>query len=136
MSSETITRNDLTNILNEIIPSLMVDFVIEEGTDNGWTYKKYNSGAFDAWRSFDLNVACSSASGSLYCSADQSLSLPSFTNTNINDWAISGAINGLESIWFLTFTASPPSIVYRLMRTTSRTAANRHVNMTLHGKWK
>ena len=159
MSSETITKNDLTNILNEIVAidgtdmtaqeiddfvdSLniasinAVDYIVDEGTDNGWIYKKYNNGTFDAWISFNLNVAVSTTTGSLYKSADQSLSLPSFTSSDtINNWAITGSVNGFESIWFLSFITSPPSVAYNLVRSTSRTSAERHICMTLHGKWK
>ena len=110
-------------------------YIVDTGTDNSWQYKKYSDGTFDAWISFDLNVACNTSTGSLYCTADQTISLPSFTNTSIADWSISGSVNGLEAVWFLSFGASPPSAGYRLIRTNSRTAQARHVTMLLSGKW-
>ena len=44
MSSEAITRNDLTAILNEVLPSVAVDYIVDEGTSGIWTYRKWNSG--------------------------------------------------------------------------------------------
>lgn len=49
MSSEAITRNDLTAILNEVLPSVAVDYVVEQGTSGIWTYRKWNSGIAECW---------------------------------------------------------------------------------------
>ena len=135
--SKLITENDLKAIFDAILPSDQVDYVIEQGVDNNWHYKKYSSGEFDAWISFESNVACDTASGSLYKSADQTLNLPSFILTNsLNSWVINGSANGFESIWFLTFDTSNRLVKYNLVRTSSRTAASRNVKMTLQGRWK
>lgn len=115
----------------------MEDWIIGTGTDNNWHYKKYSSGEFDAWISFESNVACDTASGSLYKSADQTLNLPSFILTNaLDSWVINGSINGFESIWFLTFDTVDRYVKYNLVRTSSRTAASRNIKMTLQGRWK
>lgn len=71
MSSKTITQNDLTNILNEIFPATSddmtpaqiedfvqslnavatssVDYIVEQGQDGMWTYRKWNSGIAECW---------------------------------------------------------------------------------------
>lgn len=48
--SETITRTDLTNILNEVLPSVAVDYIVEQGTSGDWTYRKWDSGIYECWR--------------------------------------------------------------------------------------
>ena len=70
-TSNTLTKTDLTNILNEIVAidgtdmtsqeiedfvdSLnvtginAVDYIVEQGTDSGWTYRKWNSGYAECW---------------------------------------------------------------------------------------
>lgn len=67
MSSETITRTDLTNILNEVLPSTSVDYIVEQGTSGNWTYRKWNSGLAELWY-YDLTKSSQtfSAWGSLY----------------------------------------------------------------------
>ena len=65
MSSETITRNDLTNILNEVLPSTAVDYIVEQGTDGIWTYRKWNSGVAECW-GYKLTTGTFSAWGSVY----------------------------------------------------------------------
>lgn len=61
MSSETITRNDLTNILNEVLPTPRADYIVEQGTSGIWTYRKWNSGIAECWGTysgaFDVNIA-------------------------------------------------------------------------------
>lgn len=34
----------------------IVDYVIEEGTSYSWTYRKWNSGKMEAWKTFDCTV--------------------------------------------------------------------------------
>lgn len=70
-TSETITRTDLANILNEIVAidgtdmtsqeiedfvdSLnvtgihAVDYIVEQGTSGGWKWTKWNSGKLECW---------------------------------------------------------------------------------------
>jgi hypothetical protein len=63
--SETITRNDLTNILNEVLPSQSVDYIVEQGTSGIWTYRKWNSGIAECW-GYKLTSGTWSSWGSVY----------------------------------------------------------------------
>lgn len=145
MNSADMSAQDVDNFVDDLaytssvadVIANMADYVIEKGTDNNWHYKKYNGGDFDAWISFESNVACDTASGSLYKSADQTLDLPSFILTDaLNSWVINGSINGFEAIWFLTFATADRYVRYNIVRTTSRAAASRSVKITLQGRWK
>lgn len=49
MSSEVVTKEDLKKILNKILPSTAVDYIVEEGTSGIWTYRKWNSGKVELW---------------------------------------------------------------------------------------
>lgn len=55
MSSSTVTKNDLKAILENILPSVSVDYVVEQGTSGIWTYRKWNSGIAECWVS-EYNV--------------------------------------------------------------------------------
>jgi hypothetical protein len=46
----------------------MKDFVIDEGTSNGWTYRKWNSGKAECWKRLQITTGVSNAWGSLYTS--------------------------------------------------------------------
>lgn len=64
MSSETITRNDLENILNEVLPSTAVDYIVEQGTSGIWTYRKWNSGVAECWGLDSASFAMTTQIGS------------------------------------------------------------------------
>ena len=57
MSSNTITRNDLKNILNEVLPSAEVDYIIEQGASGMWTYRKWSSGIAECWGSYSETIS-------------------------------------------------------------------------------
>lgn len=42
---------DLKALLTKILDALKVDYVVAEGTSGSWTYRKWNSGKFEAWYS-------------------------------------------------------------------------------------
>ena len=62
MSSEAITRNDLTAILNNVLPPTNTDYVVAQGTDGIWTYRKWNSGVAECWGVNKRNTSLASNS--------------------------------------------------------------------------
>lgn len=46
----------------------IADFVIEQGTSNGWDYRKWKSGKAECWKTVTLNAAVGNEWGSLYTS--------------------------------------------------------------------
>lgn len=88
MSSKTITQNDLTNILNEIFPATSddmtpaqiedfvqslnavatssVDYIVEQGVEGIWTYRKWNSGIAECWGTTSYESAAFSAAGNSF----------------------------------------------------------------------
>lgn len=68
MSSEAITRNDLKAILDEVLPSVAVDYIVEQGTDGIWTYRKWNSGIAECWGVMSVTVTSWTQWGGTYYS--------------------------------------------------------------------
>lgn len=56
MSSETITRNDLKSVLDAVLPTSAVDYIIAEGTEGIWTYRKWNSGIAECWGRYSVTL--------------------------------------------------------------------------------
>lgn len=79
-----ITRKDVSSMIQKASPVR----IIESGTDtNGWDYKIYSDGTYEAIKRLTLSSeACTTTSGTLYKTADQS-----FTNRPVCD-------NGISSI--------------------------------------
>lgn len=65
--SNTVTKEDLKNILNEVLPSTAVDYIVEQGTDGDWIYRKWNSGVAECWAGYSIgSFAPTSSFGGVY----------------------------------------------------------------------
>lgn len=67
-TSETITRNDLKAVLNEVLPSEPVeaDYVVEQGTSGIWGYRKWASGIAECWGYYSKTIASKTVDNSNY----------------------------------------------------------------------
>lgn len=83
MSSEAITRNDLENILNEIMSvQKESDYVVDYGTSGIWTYRKWDSGIAECWGRTDTVVPTSG----YYAEALPTGVFESVTQCSVNAW--------------------------------------------------
>jgi hypothetical protein len=58
------------------------DYIVDQGTDNSWTYRKWNSGVFEAWRYYQATgLTLTTSSMGTYYGTSKSIALPSFTLT-------------------------------------------------------
>lgn len=115
------TKALLTKIVN----------VFVGGTDNGWNYKKYPDGTYEAWKGIPLNIARSTAYGALYRCLEQTVQLPSFNSGT--DYTIVGSSNGGDFVVFNTMSAT--SVGFFFVRTSTATAQDRVARLYLHGKY-
>lgn len=119
MASETITRNDLTAILNSVLPnpadmtpqevedfidsllgqgSNIADFVVEEGTETAggvdWTYRKWNSGIAECWGKWSGTLSHYSTMAGFYAYNTGSINYPSGLFIEEPNAHFSGRIDG------------------------------------------
>ena len=135
MSSEAITRNDLTDILNEVLPPKGENYIVEKGTITAgsvtWKYHKWSDNTLEMWGQSTTTLAISTASGSLYTTANTyDIAMPSFVNTvDFITAELSGG--GWADI---TSFATPPQL--RLYAPTSYGSAARELRYYLKGTWQ
>lgn len=137
------TYNDADNIVNignggtkvNLNGSNVADFVVEQGTANSWTYRKWNSGFAECWR--NLSGTPSRVNGTNTISA----TLPfAFANTDyqvtitpakasmyIDRWGDS-ATNGA-----ITHTTTIVTIAYNYAYSTAYSVS---FNVVVNGRWK
>lgn len=154
MSSETITRNDLTNILNEVVAidatdmtaqeiqdfvdSLnvtginAVDYIVEQGTDGIWTYRKWNNGSYEAWYEGNMNIGTGSAMGGGYFHTSSSALTPPTFSTSVT--SMTGACNGQV---LLAYVGHDITTYQTYWWNGASTAANNvAVRLDMYGTWK
>lgn len=109
---------------------LMEHVVAEEGTNNGWEYRKWNNGKYEAWYKTTLSIARNTSYGSLYRSGVQTVDLPSFNNDILS---VTGSCIGGE--WLAFDNIGRTSLGYVLLRVSSATAESRTVTINIVGEW-
>jgi hypothetical protein len=158
MSSETITRNDLTAILNEVLPNPSdmtpqevedfvdglnisginaVDYIVEQGTEGIWTYRKWNSGIAECWGLYVASIAVTTSSAGYggYRSNQIEADFP-FTFAQIPSITATIA-SGSGGAWVNNVSGSSSSKVgFYLSSAQSNAAQSRAIGIHAIGRWK
>ena len=84
-------------LATDIDASFAKDFVIEKGTGNGWTYKKWKGGTYEMFGYFTVTAkAAGTAYGSMYYSEQFKLPIPFRVKTAV--------VAGTATNWFIPIT--------------------------------
>ena len=119
----------------------MADFIVDQGTDNNWVYRKWNGGRYEAWLRYNATgMALTSASSNTYYSATsgvKNVTLPSF---NVGtDYYVTGqeqpSMSSSVYIYSIqTYSATQMQVSYRAHASTASAQCNGM--FYLMGKWK
>lgn len=132
--SETITKADLENVLNEVLPSTSVDYIVEQGTSGDSSYRKWNSGIAECWIRTTQNVALNNAYGSMY-QGTWSWTFP-LTFTTAPTVTCSELRWGTGASWGTIAAATTTSATLRGIDVTSRASGSCAISAYAIGKWK
>lgn len=115
----------------------VVDYVVEEGTDGDWTYRKWNSGISEFWFAIDAIYTIGTARGDWYSSADVTRDFPTGLFVNIPTMVFGQGLGTVAYVMFVQCTGIGNSwYKYRIVSNTSAAAATHHVSGYAIGKWK
>lgn len=111
------------------------DYVIQQGTSNGWTFKKWASGDYECWYAGTAtNVAVTTGWGGLYYGSMASVDFPiTFTAIPSVQQTIEAANGGAWAAPVQSTTAKAGS-VYLYRPTSSTVSVTQHIYAK--GKWK
>ena len=159
MSSEAITKNDLTNIINAIFPATTedmsqaqidafiaslnviginaVDYVVEEGTSGIWTYQKWNSGKAECWGqkvgSYSVNTSSTAYGG--FRSSEISHSFP-FTFMDV-PFVVATLGSGSNGSWVNNVQGTTTTEVKLFLSSgATQSATDRTIHIHAIGTWK
>lgn len=115
-------------------PSTLADYVVEQGTDGIWTYRKWNSGIAECWGYTSVPSATYNANGG-------SKQIAEATPSVFNGAPLTVHANGYISSLVQTqigFTYADSSYVqtYLINRSASAITKNGGVYWELKGRWK
>lgn len=119
------------------IAGTSIDPIVEQGSKNGWDWRKYESGRYEAWYSGSVTMAITGVIGSIYQSSSNStLSIPSEIG------ALSVIYGGVTlhintyGVWSYVIAMSTSSISYRGFSAASRVSASYDVRAYIYGRWQ
>ena len=119
-----------------------VDYVVEQGTSNIWTYRKWNSGVAECWGTYSANIAISKTWGSMYYSDSLTprINYPfTFTSRPIENVTFRG---GSVAGWLYCeaggygVNSTTQTAQYGACRPTSIAAAELKFDFHVVGRWK
>ena len=122
------------NVPVSINGNFIVDFITEQGTVDGWEYRRWNSGVVEAWRGTTISVATNTAYGSGYYNGSVlSEYIPSGMFNNIPIISASATPSNAQIYNINIASANKTSISYYISSTQSNASANMYINFYLKG---
>lgn len=129
------TRRDVAAMIQKASPVR----VIESGVDNGWQYKKFSDGTYEAFKRLELSgVACDIAWGSLYvCTAQNFGARPSFDalgmEIQVSYVGLENNSRGWAANWGRIAGATYPTGTWVVVCPVSQASIGGHLSAVLHG---
>ena len=119
------------------IPSAIADYIVEEGTDGDWTYRKWNSGIAECWGLHNKTTAVNTSWGNLYRSGDITMYFPSGF-FNVAPISASIFVVGSNSVMIMNTGVAPTNeqIRINLVRSSSASNSSYDIQVRCIGTWK
>lgn len=118
-----------------------VDFIVSEGTDGNWTYRKWESGIAECWGSFSHTFGITSKSGSAWYASSYRETFPTGLFTSAPDHCnitcntvVGGGIDGFQLLGVQTASVTQQFYPYRLESASSSVQAV--IQVMAIGRWK
>lgn len=111
----------------------IADYIVEQGTSDGWTYRKWNSGIAECWCNISESFAMTNALGSVYY-GQKSYSISSLGFNAIGDIQVTGNC----AAYYVTTKVesySTTSLTLTALSSASRTDTIKHF-IKIVGTWK
>lgn len=142
-NSNLVTREDLANIFGALGEGSFAkrDYIVEEGTDGIWTYRKWDSGIAECWcytstpsLTWTAYMASPSVNPYLYYSSGWNINLPfGLTDTSyvLNATCLT---TGSNFGWVARGSKTATSFTLYLVRNGNTGAC--YVDVSIKGRWK
>lgn len=112
------------------------DYVIEQGIDGIWTYRKWNSGIAECWGSDTTSSSAGSAEGNVYWSRSNTYSFPGSLFIAAPTVDISVGCGTSYLTWASINTLTKDAVAWYYVHDTSTAKSTIYNNITAKGRWK
>ena len=129
-------ENDFNFNVPVAINGVEIDYPVEQGTKNGWYYRKWNSGFAECWYSASvsgIDVGEFNMNGFYYCGS-KGVNFP-FTFTSVDYVNASGGSTGNMNI-VRPFNKTTTNMTYIVIGLADISNATVNINLEAKGRWK
>lgn len=136
----SMTETELNTFLNSLNRNFRgsVNWIVEEGTDGIWTYRKWDSGIAECWGTASGTTTCNSTWGStMYITPALSVTFPEDLFLEPPKVTYSSASHANSSlIPFNSGTTTKSVFMFQMGRMTSIASQNYFLDIVAKGRWK
>lgn len=127
-SSDVWTDEGITNF---------ADYIIEQGTSGIWRYRKWNSGVYECFGTYNGSIAVTTSSAGYGGYRSGQLSIPAFPITFAATPTVTATVgSGSQGAWVNNVQPSTTGGSYYLSSGASSAATNRDIQFQVMGRWK
>lgn len=119
-----------------------MDYIVEQGTKNGWIYRKWNSGIGECWKTVTLTTSITSAWGTMYTGSKMTRQTYPFVFIE-KPIEIAGLTASNSSVWLYPdntgagVNGTHASAQYGVARPSSMsTSSEYYISLSVTGRWK
>ncbi len=120
------------------VKALSNDYIVEQGTRDGWTYRKWKSGLMEMWGSISGNADVTMEWANVYRSTVQINKAYPISFVEVPNVTLGWETPAGNWHWVMAnsqgFTTATP--MYMLMSATSQSSVSYKINFHVNGKWK
>lgn len=128
---------DIKALLTKMLNAIKVDYIIEQGTNNSWTYRKWNSGIYEAWRTSTNSFNMSTKYGTDQYYTTDYYTIPSnVLSINHIDLKRIGGGNGLVETSIYDVNITNQRVSFYIWNDGASYSGSFTMGMRLIGKWK
>lgn len=110
-----------------------VDFVIETGSEDIWSWRKWSSGRLDLWGKTSESIACTTAFGSLFYSPLKEFNLPDGLVSSINAMHID--VSGSGAMFAAPYSSTGSVVRFYVYSGTSETKSET-IYFIINANWR
>ena len=131
---------NIKKTLTKVLDALKCDYIVEQGTDGIWTYRKWNSGIAECWGEYSYSVTTSSVWASpIYITTSCPRQNYPFTFVSAPmEWA--SGMTGANACWLYSestgFNTTTKTAEYRPIKVNTFGSTTVKVRYFVSGKWK
>lgn len=123
------------------VPTVIADYIVEQGTDGIWTYRKWNSGISECWGSVDTSTSFAVWTAPIYYGSTYSADQTYPTNLFIEKPILSVSMSMYGSdVWHSSLSNALPTMTstgrYYPLRVGSGSSGTFSTQFYAIGKWK